>query len=163
MQRSSRFGKLKAIPVDQTEGEQAKIHSYAEMVKNGRTENFNQDTWNRGKKDRVSVMIHNIPNNAQSKAIWRFFNKDKLVLDIILLRRRDINNYRIGFMLVQNINHAKRLINQFNGASFMGYKLLIKFSNKVAKPNTNPNKNNLSSSNRRPNPVHKEKRPEPAQ
>lgn len=126
MQRSSKFGKLKAVPLDHSGKMRSKYQSYAETLESGRKDNPYQNPG----LNRVSVMIHNIPPQAKAKELWSFFDKENMILDIILPKRRDVNNFRIGFILVNTLYHVKRLITAYNGTSLMGHNLLIKLSNR---------------------------------
>lgn len=76
----------------------------------------------------ISILLHNIPQEATAKEIWQFFNKGKFILDIVLPRRKDKNNYRIGFAVVSNLALAENLIKFFSGRSFRGNRIVLKLA-----------------------------------
>lgn len=80
------------------------------------------------KTNYVSILIHNLPQHASTRDIWLYFNKDRWVRDIILPRKRDKNNFRIGFLIVQLKDHTQNIINKLSGTYFLGNKLLLKLS-----------------------------------
>lgn len=74
-----------------------------------------------------SVMIHNLPTHASTREIWLFFNKQRTIRDIILPRKIDKNNFRIGFILVLDRCATSNLIGEFSNTFFLGHRLLVKF------------------------------------
>lgn len=111
MDKANRNSKLRLIPVciqgipreeahDKVEGRRA---SYAEIVKNHQYSQGPLSDKNEQKNHRsssISILLHNIPQEASAKEIWQFFNKGRFIQDIILPGKKDKNNYRIGFAIV---------------------------------------------------------------
>ncbi|WOH00278.1 hypothetical protein DCAR_0519637 [Daucus carota subsp. sativus] len=62
-----------------------------------------------------SVMVINLPSEASVRDIWLFFNKQRKIKDIILSRKRDRNNNRIGFLIVDSKQVGDLIVSSFNG------------------------------------------------
>lgn len=110
------------------------------------------------------MLVHNLSAEAGSRDIWAFFNGSKTIIDIILLSKIHINNFRIGFISVSGIHQAEDLIRRFNGEWFMGQKLSLRLANnsraRSYKPNTSSpfSRNSMGTKNVA---KHKERNPQP--
>lgn len=74
------------------------------------------------KSNCIPVLVHNLFPLATTKDIWLFLNKDRLIKDIILLRKRDKNNNMIRFLIMQSKKHAEMIIAKILGMLFKGKK-----------------------------------------
>lgn len=92
-------------------------------------------------------MVHNLSSSADIKDIWLHFNKERLIRDIILPRKKDKYNYRIGFMVIKGTKDGISLINKFDGTWFKGKKLSLK----MAKGSTQPDQRKISNTERKGN------------
>lgn len=124
-------GKRKIIAVDKDVPE---TKSYARVVSE---DSRNEKEAKRPTiKERVdnrkwfSVMVVNLPPEASVRDIWLFFNKQRLIKDIILPRKRDIRNNRIGFIIVDNLGLAETLVRNFHQKQMGRWKLMVKISDR---------------------------------
>lgn len=81
-----------------------------------------------GKKDHLqgnTVFITGFSNDLLAKDIWAYFQKGGKVKDIILPRKKDIYNNRIGFIVATNSNEATLIIKAFNGKKLFNNKLYL--------------------------------------
>ncbi|WOG84202.1 hypothetical protein DCAR_0103384 [Daucus carota subsp. sativus] len=60
---------------------------------------------------RVTIFLHNIPENATGSQIWRLFKSCGHVLDIILPKKRDVRGSRYGFVHTISELEAGAIIN----------------------------------------------------
>ena len=75
-----------------------------------------------------SVMVINLPSEASVRDIWLFFNKQRKIKDIILSRKRDRNNNRIGFLIVDSKQVGDLIVSSFNGRKMGRYQLVVKMA-----------------------------------
>ncbi|WOH09103.1 hypothetical protein DCAR_0728558 [Daucus carota subsp. sativus] len=76
-------------------------------------------------KPGATIFIAKIPVKAKARDLWDFFGKVVQVVDIILPRKRDRRNNRIGFVKVQEMEAAIRAIKALKEMRFDGVKLDI--------------------------------------
>lgn len=113
--------------------------SYAESLKsysNNRDDSFTL-TLKPKTPRKLPVMLHNLPPQAKIKEIWMFLNKKRIIRDIVLPKKYDKNNFRIGFVMDLGRDLAESLIPDFNQRISMGHKLSLKLvhnSSSLAKP-----------------------------
>lgn len=133
IRRDHRTGKRVEIPIDTNNKKTSQVKTYAQAVKDGHQhamEKFNHQSHQRNtvSSSIYSVMVHNLPTEANSREIWMFFNSKRLIRDIKLPRKRDVNNFRYGFLMVLNYESVCTLVEEFNGKVFKDHKLLVKIS-----------------------------------
>lgn len=144
MTRDSKFGKRRFIPVGETsekrfgvkETHEARLNrSYRDVLEGkGNIQNYRQfvqkqdkvlksDMRERLQKSNcIPVCVHNLFPLATRRDIWLFLNKDRLIKDIILLRKRVKNNNMIRFLIMQSKKHAEMIIAKILGMLFKGKK-----------------------------------------
>lgn len=75
-----------------------------------------------------------------------------VIRDIVLPRKKDKNNYRIGFMLVLEQKAADLLIQDHNKITFMGHRLLVKMASTNSSTNPIPSQSMPFSRQDHPSP-----------
>lgn len=73
-----------------------------------------------------TIFVAKIQHHATAKDVWNFFQKGGKILDIILPKKHDKYNNRIGFVKVQNIETAQSMVNLLKGKELLGSKLDLK-------------------------------------
>ncbi|KAK1358897.1 hypothetical protein POM88_043371 [Heracleum sosnowskyi] len=102
VEKGTMNGRYRAVPEKEENGwhSQFKIPSWQQgrtYVEPLRGEQLN----NTYKGALVSVLTHNLPTQASAREIWNLFGSKEDITDIILPKKRDVNNSRIGFVLVR--------------------------------------------------------------
>ncbi|KAL1812161.1 hypothetical protein ACET3Z_022226 [Daucus carota] len=107
--------------------------SYLEVASNNNSEyklrkNVAEEEWQvvqrrkRTKKvpshSSFTIFISGIPMKASAREVWNFFSRHGKILDIILPRKRDKNNRRIGFVKVPDSNTMETLLNKLQFETF---------------------------------------------
>lgn len=63
-----------------------------------------------------TVFVSGIGENIQAKELWRFCKGKGRVKDIVLPKKRDKNNRRFGFLVMESANDAMNLIKSAHGS-----------------------------------------------
>lgn len=77
-----------------------------------------------------TIFVAKIPLRARAKDIWSHFSAFGSIKDIILPKKRDKNNRRIGFVIAKDGVDADKLIRATKFSSFMGAWLDLKMAGK---------------------------------
>lgn len=133
----------RATPIENPWRKANNMPTYVEVVSKGIQQQRVQNGEQKDEPRRVSVMVHNLP--TQAKEIWTLFDFDKVVSNIILPRRRDRNNYRIGIIIVEHTHQTRHLERIFNRIMFGGNKLTVKLSKRAQRPHMRSEKIHVSS------------------
>lgn len=67
-------------------------------------------------KNGKTVFGSGIGENTQAKELWRFYKGIGKVKDIALPKKRDKNNRRFGFMVIESADEAMKLIRLAHGS-----------------------------------------------
>ncbi|WOG87204.1 hypothetical protein DCAR_0206427 [Daucus carota subsp. sativus] len=129
--RDNRNGKRKYVPLDtEREGNMKQSWSYADAVRSTGSNPVGSIRLKEkiAKINCLSVMIVNLPLEATVKDIWLYFNKQRNIKDIVLPKRRDRNNNRIGFLIVESKKEVEYLITSFNGRRMGRNHLVVKMA-----------------------------------
>lgn len=85
-----------------------------------------------------TVFVSSLPHDLLAKDIWAYFRKGGKVRDIILPRKKDIYNNRIGFIVTENSIEASSVIRAFNGKLLSSSKLYLSMARNKEKGSVPP-------------------------
>lgn len=86
-------------------------HTYAEVLKRGARlgeigiKKKVISSQHRGSPE-VTIFVLNLPQKVMAREVWRYFGYKEDIQDIILLRKRDCNDNRYGFIKVSTMRIA---------------------------------------------------------
>lgn len=80
----------------------------------------------------VTIFLHNIPDEATGRDIWKLFGSCGKIIDIILPRKRDRNGKRYGFVKTTTELEAGAIINNAKMEKKLGSRISMSL-NKVAR------------------------------
>lgn len=88
--------------------------------------NYKKSKASEQRVQRGTILVAKIQPNATVKDVWNFFPKGWGILDIILPKKRDKYNNRIGIVNVKNEEAAQNLVGILQYRELMGSKLDLK-------------------------------------
>lgn len=75
------------------------------------------------------IFLHNIPDEATGREIWKFFSSCGSFIDIILLKKRDKNGKRIGFIHTSSERDAGAIISNAKMSKGLSRKISMSINN----------------------------------
>lgn len=81
----------------------------------------------------ATIFVAKILIKAKSKEVWDFFDKACKLLDIILLKKRDVDGNIIGFVKTSSEKEAIRILERLETNKFLGARLDLKLSSNNSK------------------------------
>ncbi|KAL1818682.1 hypothetical protein ACET3Z_013551 [Daucus carota] len=103
----------------------------------------------KGRKAGATILVAKIPSKAKSRDLWSYFGRAVRVMDIILPRKKDRRNNKIGFVKVQSEQEAIRAVEVLAHMKFEGVRMDIMLAGKNEKKGGDtPIKENLDSKDR---------------
>lgn len=131
----------------------SKFQEDRKMEEDSKTSKVPESSWQmvtrrKNKKVKIdkwaTIFLANIPSNTKAREVWGFFNNANKVLYIILLRKRDVNGNRIGFVKIESDNEALAILDRLGNNKFLGVKLDLKLELNKSKDKGSKSKEDTS-------------------
>lgn len=83
-----------------------------------------------------TIFVEKIPPKTTTREIWNFFKTGGEILDIILPKKRDRSNNRIGFVKTKKEEIARKVVKGLRSREFLGVKTISQSGGRESKKET---------------------------